>query len=357
MKPLKRATTLTFTLVFMIIALTSCGLKTIKVSSSVNRNNPIKVGVLLYSFEEMYLSLVKKSLEDIEKENADKFQFTFFDGKANPAIQNQLMNELINKNYDLILLNIFETKKEILEDIVYRARQKNVALILFLSTVPNSDIIKSYSKIAIIAAAIKEQPIMQGKIIVDEWNTNKKGMDKNGDDILQYIMLKGKTDSTLSDTRVKYSIEEINNSGIKTEELATVVCNWNRETAKDAITSLFLRYGTKIEAIIANNDTLAIGAIEGLQKYGYNKGNKAKTIPVVGIDALPEAQELIKKGFMFGSVFHNPRILADTIYTVGMNLVNGKSITEGTNYKLDSSGIIISASFEAYTLKSIPKTN
>ncbi|ADL50692.1 galactose ABC transporter substrate-binding protein [Clostridium cellulovorans] len=357
MNLLKRTLTLTITLIFIIVTLTSCGLKTIKVSSNVSTKNPIKVGILLYSFEEMYLSLLKKSLEDIEKENTDKVEFTFFDGKANSAIQYQLMDEMINKNFDLIFLNIFESKQEILEDIIYRAKQKNIALILFLSTIPNLDIMKSYSKIAIIAAALKDPPVLEGQIIVDEWKTNKKIMDKNGDNILQYVMLKGKKDSTLSDTRTKYSLETIKNAGIQTDELSTVVCNWNRETAKDAITSLFLRYGPKIEAIIANNDTLAIGAIEGLQKYGYNKGNKSKTIPVVGIDALPEAQELIKKGFMLGSVFHNPRILADTIYTVGMNLVNEKKITEGTNYKLDSSGIIISAPFEEYTLKSIPKTD
>ena len=32
-------------------------------------------------------------------------------------------------------------------------------------------------------------------------------------------------------------------------------------------------------------------------------GYKERTIPVVGVDAVPEAIELIKKGFMTGTVY------------------------------------------------------
>ena len=51
---------------------------------------------------------------------------------------------------------------------------------------------------------------------------------------------------------------------------------------------------------------MAIGAIEALQKYGYNKGDKSKYIPVVGIDGIPEAKDLINKGFMTGTVIQDP---------------------------------------------------
>ena len=38
---------------------------------------------------------------------------------------------------------------------------------------------------------------------------------------------------------------------------------------------------------------MAIGAIEALQKYGYNTGDKSRTIPIVGVDGIPEAKKLI----------------------------------------------------------------
>ena len=86
---------------------------------------------------------------------------------------------------------------------------------------------------------------------------------------------------------------------------------------------------------------MAIGAVKALQHYGYNIGDKAKTIPVYGINGRPEAQELIKKEFMAGSVFQNPRTYADALYTIGMNFVSGKNPIEGTNYEFDITGVVI----------------
>ena len=141
---------------------------------------------------------------------------------------------------------------------------------------------------------------------------------------MQYIILRGEKDNLEQIARTKYSISTINNAGIKTEELASAYfANWYRELAKDAILSFFLKYGNGIEVIIANDDTMAEGAIDALQMYGYNKGDKTPTIAVVGVDALPEVQELIREGIMTGSVIQDDRAMAETMYTMGMNLVSG----------------------------------
>ena len=106
-----------------------------------------------------------------------------------------------------------------------------------------------------------------------------------------------------------------------------------------------------MEAILANNDEMAIGAVEALQKYGYNLGDKKKTIIVVGIDATPEAQELIKKGFMAGSVYQDPSELAKAIYTIGMNVFEGKEPLSGTPYKFDDTKIAVRLPYGEYISK------
>jgi len=355
MKLLRKILFLILVLVILIILVTSFNFKTITASSNIDTKKPIRVGVLLYNFEDVYFSLLRKNLESIQKENENKVEFVFFDGKTNAATQHQVIDNMISDSFDLLLLNIVEPRESVVEDIINKAKLKNIPVVFFISTIPNLDILKTYPKAAYIFSDFKELPILEGQIIVDAWNKDKGSIDKNGDNKLQYIMLKGRASSALSDTRTKYAIEAINNAGIQTEELETVVTNWNRQIARDAITSLFLQYGPDIEAIITNDDSLAIGAIEALQKYGYNLGNKSKTIAVVGIDALPEVQELIRKGYMLGSVFHNPRTEAEAIYNIGMNLANGKNITEGTNYKIDPLGVMIPAEFKIYTIETIPK--
>jgi methyl-galactoside transport system substrate-binding protein len=83
--------------------------------------------------------------------------------------------------------------------------------------------------------------------------------------------------------------------------------------AYNATKELLLEYGDQIEVIIANDDTMAIGAIKALQEEGYNMGNSLNTIPVVGVDVTPTAKELIEKGYMLGSVFQDSKAYAEAL--------------------------------------------
>jgi methyl-galactoside transport system substrate-binding protein len=179
-------------------------------------------------------------------------------------------------------------------------------------------------------------------------NNDRKSIDRNNDGILQYIMLQGERSSIEAQERTQYSISTINNAGIKTEQLALSVNDWKRDLAKEAVNQLFLQYNNRVEAIIANNDEMAIGAIEALQSYGYNNGDKTKTIPVVGVDATLEAQELIKKGYMAGSVIQDPAEMAKAIYAVGLNIYQGNEPLYGTEYNSDETGVALRLPYKGY---------
>ena len=97
---------------------------------------------------------------------------------------------------------------------------------------------------------------------------------------------------------------------------------------------------------------MAIGAVEALQTYGYNKGDKSKNIIVVGFDGLQEAKDLIDKGFMTGTVTQDPTTVSEALYTIGMNLVNNVDPLENTNYKLGSAGIVVEFPHYEYITKS-----
>ena len=316
------------------------------ISSNVASRNPVKVGVLLFDFSDPYMSLVRQSLEDIQKVNNAKVEFTFFDGKGNQVIQNKVIDSVIQNDFDLLLVNLVDVNTT--EPIIDKVKLKNIPIILF-NTAPNNIVpVQSYKKAIVVATDEEQSGILQGQLLVNTWNTNKNAIDKNRDGILQYIMLMGPRNNSTTIARTKYSILTINNAGINTQELASKFCNWNQEEAKNAIEPLFLTYGEKIEAIIANDDAMAIGAIESLQKYGYNNGDKSKTISVVGIDAIPAAQDLIRKGFMTGTVKQDPNETAEALYTVGMNLVSNKAPLDGTNYKFDDTGVVIKMPYHEY---------
>jgi methyl-galactoside transport system substrate-binding protein len=208
---------------------------------------------------------------------------------------------------------------------------------------------KSYDKAVILSTDSKQAGILQGNLIAKEWNENKAYMDKNSDNIMQYIMLIGSLQDVAAAERTQYSISTIEDAGIKTQELASTSLNWDQAQAKLAVESLFLKYNGRIEVIIANSDALAIGAIEALQKYGYNNGDKSNTIPVFGIDGTQAAKDLIKKGVMAGTVIQDPAATADALYTIGINLAQNKNPLENTNYKFNETGIVVKLPYYEYT--------
>lgn len=327
---------------------------------NVNYNNNIyassgkivNVAVLLYTFDP-FMSSLRESLENIEKENPTKVHFTFYDGKNNIALQHESLNSIANSgNTDLIMANLADTNETSVNSAIDIVKSKGIPIV-FLDIPPDvvSKVSKNYGKAAFILANSDLAGTIQGKILVNLWNSNKKAIDKNNDNILQYVLLQGNVGDPVTIDRTKYVISTINNSGIKTDPLAQVNANWSRQISESAIESLFFKYDGKIEAIIANNDAMAIGAINSLQKYGYNKGDELKNISVVGIDGIQEAKDLIDKGFMTGTVVQDSETLAEVFYNVGMNLVNNLSPIENTNYKIVNREIIIPFPYEEYVKK------
>lgn len=350
MKGFKKILALIIVFIILTVQFPHLNPKAIETSSEVLTGRPIKVAALFYDYNDIFLSLIRKRFEEMQKENPDKVQFTFFDGKTNSIVQEENVDKSIEEDFDFIVLNIVEKKKEVVDEIFSKFRLKNIPVILIGSDIPETNVYVTYNKAFKVLSDAVGSGIAQGKLIQEVWNNNKINIDKNNDDTLQYIMLKGRTESPFAIERSRYSIKILNEAGIKTQELETVPANWDKETAKNMVTSLFLKYGNKIEAIISNNDAMAIGAIEALQKYGYNSGNKSKTIPVFGFDAIDEAKDFVKKGYMTGTVFQDATSLADAAYTVGINLLSDKTPTQGTNFILNGKEIIVPLVYKPYTI-------
>lgn len=329
-------------IIFVIIPKPNNNCTNLCISSNAATRKSVNVGVLVSDITDPYISQIKQDLENIQKDNANKVNFTFFDAKGNQATQNETLDTLLKNNIDLFLVNLVDTNTHTIDNYIDSVKQKGIPLILFNSEpLTKTNQMIGYKKFAIITTNPKEAGNLQGKLISDIWNKYKSTIDKNGDDTMQYVMLQGELDNIGAIERTNSSISTIKNEGIKTQQLALQICNWNQELAKNAVESLLLKLGNRIELIISNNDAMAIGALEALQKHGYNMVDKSKYIPIFGVDGIPSAQDLIIKGSMTGTVVEDPNDTAVALYTVGMNLVNNKSPLEDTPYKFDETGFII----------------
>jgi methyl-galactoside transport system substrate-binding protein len=337
MKRLRKILTIIIVIFMIIVTLTDYSKKA--VSTITTPEKPVKVAVFLLNFTDDFISLIRQNLEDIQKENQGKVEYTFYDGKSDQAIQTESIDKVLKEGVDLILLNIVNRGDA--QTVIDRIKETNTPVILFNREPVTAVPIQSYNKALYIGTDAKQTGITQGKMLVDAWTTSRDYIDQNNDKIMQYVMLEGESDNTEAIQRTKYSVSTIDDAGIKTQQIALKICDWSEDLAYNAAKSLFEKYGKQIEVIISNDDTMAIGAIKALQEYGYNKGDKSKIIPVVGVDVTPEAKELIEKGYMLGSVYQSPRAYAEALYACGMNLVAGKSPIEGTKYKFDDTRVAI----------------
>lgn len=310
---------------------------------------PVKISVFEYRADDSYSADVSKNLKKIEAENPEKVQFTFYDSKDSQALQNENIDKAIQEGTDLLLVNLVDIREG--QTVINRIKENNLPVILYNREPFTLDPIRSYSKALFIGSNVRDCLLLQAQILIDEWNTNKKNIDRNNDGIMQYVRLTGGTEGEEKIFWWRSTVEIIERAGIKTEELAVRVANFDEELAKKEIESIFLRYENKIEAIISDDDTMAIGAIKALQQFGYNKDSATNIILVVGMDAEEEARQLIEEGLMTGSVIQSPSELSKALYSVGINMVNKRNPIEGTPYVFDETRVSIRIPCEGIFVK------
>ena len=307
-------------------------------SYGIENNKIKKFAVLFYQQNNAYNYALKDELMKIQENNKDKVEFIFYDGEFNQETQNKQLEEVVKNKIDVVLLNIVDINSS--KDIVEKVKENNIPIIFFDIEPSSFDYLKSYGKSLYVGADNCNLGIDQGKMIINQYK-NKSIIDRNNNNILDYVLLKGNINDIDSIYRSKCVIEAINNSGLKTRELYSGYFNWSKETTKEIIKPILLQVIDNADVIISNNDDMAIGAIETLQDYGYNLGHNNRYIPVVGINALDEAKKLIENGFMEGTLEQSPKVMAEALYKVGLNMSEHKNPLQDTNYIFDSSGVAI----------------
>ena len=99
------------------------------------------------------------------------------------------------------------------------------------------------------------------------------------------------------------------------------VGNFQRERGLDLMNN-WLTAGIAIDAVAANNDEMAIGAIMAIQQAGIAPGR----ILVGGVDATPDALAELAKGTLAVTVFQNARGQAQGAFDAARKLSRGEKV-------------------------------
>ncbi|MBP2167533.1 methyl-galactoside transport system substrate-binding protein [Erwinia toletana] len=285
-----------------------------------------RIGVTIYKYDDNFMSVVRKDIEK-EAKQASGVQLLMNDSQNSQSTQNDQVDVMMAKGVKALAINLVDPAAAAV--IVDKARGNDVPIVFF-NKEPNAKVLAGYDKAYYVGTDSKESGVKQGELIEKHWKANP-GWDLNKDGQIQFVLLKGEPGHPDAEARTKYVIDTLNKDGLKTQQLHLDTAMWDTAMAKDKMDAwLSGPNGNKIEVVIANNDAMAMGAVEAL------KAHNKSSIPVFGVDALPEALAMVKSGAMAGTVLNDAKNQARATFLMAKNLADGKPAADGTDYKVEN---------------------
>ncbi|SEC47573.1 galactose ABC transporter substrate-binding protein [Paenibacillus sp. GP183] len=303
------------------------------------------IGVAIYKFDDTFMTGVRNAITAAAE---GKATVDMVDSQNSQPTQNDKVDLFITKKVNALAINAVD--RTAAGVIVDKAKAANIPVVFF-NREPLADDMKKWDKVYYVGAKAEESGTISGQLLVDYWKAHPE-MDKNKDGILQYVMLKGEPGHQDAELRTKFSIKAIEDAGIKVQKLAEDTAMWDRVKGQEKMQAFLAANGDKIEAVLANNDDMALGAIEALKAAGYNKGDPKKYIPVVGVDATAPALKALEDGSLLGTVLNDAKNQGAATLNLANVLAQGQ-----TPNKQNSGYDIVDGKYVWVPYKKITKDN
>lgn len=119
---------------------------------------------------------------------------------------------------------------------------------------------------------------------------------------MNVIIFQGEAGHSATVARSASVKKTLKNAGCNATYVFVEPANWSDTEAREKF-AIFMKTGQDVDAIFCNNDTMALGAIEGLKDFGldYTK------IPVTGVDATADGCASILAGEMAFTVLQDAK--------------------------------------------------
>ena len=204
---------------------------------------------------------------------------------------------------------------------------------IFFNREPVEEDLRRWQHAYYIGLPAGDAGVLQGELVLDAWQSRRNELDRNGDGVLQYVMLEGEPGHQDALLRTEYSISTLIKAGVSTEKLASAAANWQRGQAGIRMRQWLREFGDAIEVVFANNDDMALGAIDACTEAGLGKSS----LPfIVGVDATPPAMEALREGTLEGTVRNDAVGLAESLISMAVSLSSegtppqGMEVTDGS---------------------------
>lgn len=285
----------------------------------------IKIGVTVYDQYDTFISQLIERFNvcagDKEAETGVAINIEVYNAADSQTTQNGQVETMLNDGCNVVCVNLVDRTEP--TTIIDMAEKSDVPVIFFNRELVAEDL-ERWEKLYYVGAKAFESGIMEGEIAADVFKTRPE-TDKNGDGIFQYIVLEGEAGHQDAIVRTEYSVSTIIDKGVEVEKLNYAIANWNRAQAQTKMAQMLVEYGSKIELVLANNDDMALGAIDALKTAEIVQ---ERWPVIVGIDGTNVGLEAVRNGEMAGTVYNDKEGQAKAMLDLAYELSTGGSLTD-----------------------------
>lgn len=138
------------------------------------------------------------------------------------------------------------------------------------------------------------------------------------------VILEGPIGQSAQIQRLEGNMNVLNEYEGKVELLAQQTANWSREEALTLVENWLETFGGEIDAVVAENDEMALGAIQALEAAGVKD-----EVVVTGVDAIKDGCNAVKEGQLLGTVYQDAALEGQEAIQKAYDVLEG-TVTEKT---------------------------
>lgn len=168
----------------------------------------------------------------------------------------------------------------------------------------------------------------------------------SSEDTLNVAIIKGESTHSATKGRTKANKSVLEESGKNINYVFEDFADWDTDTAEQMIDLLFAT-GQEVDAIICNNDSMAIGAAASVKKHGISFDE----IPVLGVDATEDGLASIENDEMACTIFQPAVGQGEAAVWAAAQIVKGNSIK--TLEGAEDNGMYVWVPFEQVTKSNV----
>ena len=281
----------------------------------------IRIGVSLYRGDDTFINNIRGELEkrakEYEQEYGVKVTLDIQDAKGSQNTQNDQVERFLSLGCDVLCINPVD--RTAASGIIDKAMAAETPVIFFNREPVNEDM-ERWDQLYYVGAEAKESAVLQGSIVVERYREDPDSLDLNGDGVISYVLLEGESSHQDSLIRTEWSVQTLKDADIPIEKITGGIANWERSQASALMEQWLEKYSGAIELVICNNDDMALGAIDAMER------EEVSGISVVGIDGTAPGLEAVENGKLMGTVACDLEDYAGAVFGIAVDKAMGQDI-------------------------------